>query len=84
MAAPPVVTWQSRVWLIEYTQHVKNQIERIPDQFTPLWKWRVADEGKDNNGLSEGEMGPREMSRLEMAARKLTTQQLYGAAQGSF
>ncbi|ORY56985.1 FAD dependent oxidoreductase [Pseudomassariella vexata] len=51
-------------------RHVKNQIERIPDQFTPVWKWRAAEEGKPNNGLSEGETGPREMSKLEMAGRE--------------
>ncbi|KAH6989671.1 FAD dependent oxidoreductase [Ilyonectria sp. MPI-CAGE-AT-0026] len=49
-------------------RHVKNQLERTPDQFTPLWKWRVAEGGKPNNGLSEGENGPREMSRFEMAS----------------
>ncbi|KAF4461055.1 sarcosine oxidase [Fusarium albosuccineum] len=49
-------------------KHVKNQIERVPDQFTPAWKWRVAAQGKPNNGLSEGEDGPREMSKLEMAS----------------
>ncbi|KAM0415763.1 hypothetical protein ACHAPT_013268 [Fusarium lateritium] len=37
------------------------------DQFSSLWKWRVVEEGKDNNGLSEGENGPREMSRLRLA-----------------
>lgn len=35
-----------------------------------LWKWRVAEDGKINNGLEEGEMGPREMSGLEMAERE--------------
>ncbi|KAM6510820.1 hypothetical protein FSOLCH5_011265 [Fusarium solani] len=49
-------------------KHVKNQIERVPDQFTPVWKWRVAQQGKPNNGLSEGEDGPREMSKLKMAS----------------
>ncbi|KAL2673904.1 hypothetical protein Neosp_012348 [[Neocosmospora] mangrovei] len=49
-------------------KHVKNQIERVPDQFTSVWKWRVAQQGKPNNGLSEGEDGPREMSKLEMAS----------------
>ncbi|KAH6974176.1 FAD dependent oxidoreductase [Ilyonectria sp. MPI-CAGE-AT-0026] len=48
-------------------RHVKNQLERIPDQFTPLWKWRVVEEGKPSNGLSEGETGPRDMSKLKMA-----------------
>lgn len=51
-------------------KHVKNQLERVPDQFSPLWKWRVAEPGKPNNGLSEGENGPREMSRVEMAKRE--------------
>ncbi|KFX99697.1 hypothetical protein V490_01708 [Pseudogymnoascus sp. VKM F-3557] len=48
-------------------RHVKNQIERRPDNFTSLWKWRVVEEGKFNNGLEQGETGPREMSRLGMA-----------------
>ena len=51
-------------------QHVKNQLERVPDQFTPLWKWRSSAEGKSNNGLSEGEDGPREMHKLAMADRE--------------
>ncbi|KAJ0352115.1 hypothetical protein COL154_012655 [Colletotrichum chrysophilum] len=50
-------------------QHVKNQLEGIPDEFTPFWEWRVAKEGHDNNGLSEGEDGPREVSKVEMADR---------------
>ncbi|KAI5461693.1 FAD dependent oxidoreductase [Mariannaea sp. PMI_226] len=50
-------------------RHVKNQLERVPDQFATAWKWRVAEEGKPNNGLLEGETGPREMSRVEMADR---------------
>ena len=52
-------------------QHVKNQIERVSDEFSPLWKWRVAEGGKDNNGLSEGENGPRVMSKIKMASRML-------------
>ncbi|RJE25190.1 FAD dependent oxidoreductase [Aspergillus sclerotialis] len=51
-------------------QHVKNQLERVPDQFTPLWKWRASVEGKSNNGLSEGEEGPREMNKIPMAERE--------------
>ncbi|KAH8696216.1 FAD dependent oxidoreductase [Talaromyces proteolyticus] len=51
-------------------KHIKNQLERVPDQFTAAWKWRVAEEGKPNNGLLEGEEGPREMSRVEMADRE--------------
>ncbi|KAH7131605.1 FAD dependent oxidoreductase [Dactylonectria estremocensis] len=54
-------------------KHVKNQLERLPDQFTSAWKWRVAEQGKPNNGLSEGEDGPREMSKLEMASGKFQT-----------
>ncbi|KND95189.1 L-pipecolate oxidase [Tolypocladium ophioglossoides CBS 100239] len=50
-------------------KHVKNQLERVPDQFSAAWKWRAAEEGKPNNGLLEGETGPREMSRVEMADR---------------
>ncbi|KPM45240.1 hypothetical protein AK830_g1280 [Neonectria ditissima] len=48
-------------------RHVKNQLERIGDQFTPVWKWRVVEEGKESNGLSEGEAGPRDMVKLKMA-----------------
>ncbi|EOO02252.1 putative fad dependent oxidoreductase protein [Phaeoacremonium minimum UCRPA7] len=48
-------------------RHVKNQLERTPDQFTSLWMWRVARNGEENNGLADGEAGPREMSRLQMA-----------------
>lgn len=50
-------------------QPVKNQLERVPDQFSPLWKWRVAEQGKPNNGLSEGEGGMRDMSKLQFADR---------------
>ncbi|KAJ5155578.1 hypothetical protein N7492_008381 [Penicillium capsulatum] len=49
-------------------KHVKNQIERVKDDFSPLWKWRVAEEGKENNGLSEGETGPRVLSKVKMAS----------------
>ncbi|KEF51993.1 uncharacterized protein A1O9_11983 [Exophiala aquamarina CBS 119918] len=49
-------------------KHVKNQLERVPDQFTRLWKWRVTSEGNICNGLEEGETGPREMSKIKMAA----------------
>ncbi|KND91998.1 L-pipecolate oxidase [Tolypocladium ophioglossoides CBS 100239] len=48
-------------------RHVKNRLGGVSDQFTSLWKWRVAEGGKENNGLSEGETGPREMSNLQMA-----------------
>jgi len=51
-------------------QHVRNQLERVPDQFTRLWKWRVTGEGKVCNGLEEGETGPRELSKVKMAAGK--------------
>lgn len=51
-------------------QYVKNQLERVPDRFTPLWKWRTVEEGKQCNGLEEGEEGPREMKKLRMAKRK--------------
>ncbi|KAJ6141554.1 hypothetical protein N7470_009944 [Penicillium chermesinum] len=50
-------------------RHVKNQLERVPDQFTPLWKWRSVVEGNPNNGLSEGEEGPRDMKKLKLAER---------------
>ncbi|KAK7419031.1 hypothetical protein QQX98_003533 [Neonectria punicea] len=46
---------------------ILGRLERVPDQFTPIWKWRVAEEGKENNGLSEGETGPRDISKLKMA-----------------
>ncbi|KIW17035.1 hypothetical protein PV08_04226 [Exophiala spinifera] len=48
-------------------KHVKNQLERIPDQFTDLWKWRVVEDGKICNGLEQGEDGPRELSKTQMA-----------------
>ncbi|KAG2413370.1 hypothetical protein HFD88_002559 [Aspergillus terreus] len=51
-------------------KHVKNQLERVSDQFTSSWTWRTAVQGKPNNGLSEGENGPREMSKLEMASER--------------
>ncbi|OJJ31433.1 hypothetical protein ASPWEDRAFT_141671 [Aspergillus wentii DTO 134E9] len=51
-------------------KYVKNQLERKPDRFTPIWKWRTVEEGKNCNGLEEGEAGPREMSRLQLAKRK--------------
>ncbi|KAJ5157919.1 uncharacterized protein N7482_009019 [Penicillium canariense] len=48
-------------------RHVKNQLERVPDQFTPMWKWRVAEEGKPSNGLLEGETGPRVLNKVQLA-----------------
>ncbi|OQD74928.1 hypothetical protein PENDEC_c009G00674 [Penicillium decumbens] len=48
-------------------KYVKNQLERVPDRFTPLWKWRTVVEGNKCNGLEEGETGPREMSKLKLA-----------------
>ncbi|KAJ5400193.1 hypothetical protein N7465_010682 [Penicillium sp. CMV-2018d] len=48
-------------------KYVKNQLEKVPDRFTPIWKWRTVGKGKDCNGLEEGEAGPREMSKLKMA-----------------
>ncbi|CAP98823.1 Pc22g15350 [Penicillium rubens Wisconsin 54-1255] len=48
-------------------KYVKNQLERVPDRFTPIWKWRTVEEGKQCNGLEEGEAGPREMSKLKLA-----------------
>ncbi|KAL4916508.1 FAD dependent oxidoreductase [Aspergillus aurantiobrunneus] len=51
-------------------KYVKNQLERVPDRFTPHWKWRGVEAGKKCNGLEEGETGPREMSKLVMAQRK--------------
>ncbi|QKX63017.1 uncharacterized protein TRUGW13939_10185 [Talaromyces rugulosus] len=48
-------------------KYVKNQLERVPDQFTSLWKWRTVEEGQKCNGLEEGEAGPREMSKLRLA-----------------
>lgn len=51
-------------------KHVKAQIELVADNFTPLWKWRIVGEGKASNGLEEGETGPREMSKLDLATRK--------------
>ncbi|CAG8021745.1 unnamed protein product [Penicillium salamii] len=51
-------------------KYVKNQLERTPDQFTSIWKWRTVQEGEPCNGLEEGEAGPREMSKLRLAQRK--------------
>lgn len=51
-------------------RHVKNQLEGVEDQFTKVWKWRVMKEGEANNGLSEGEDGPRVLEKIEMASRK--------------
>ncbi|KAJ5178948.1 hypothetical protein N7492_002158 [Penicillium capsulatum] len=48
-------------------KYVKNQLERVPDRFTPIWKWRGVEQGKKCNGLEEGEAGPREMSKLKLA-----------------
>lgn len=56
-------------------RHVKNQIERVADQFTEVWKWRTVVEGQENNGLSEGEAGPRVLSKIEMASRKYFRQE---------
>ncbi|KAJ5369570.1 hypothetical protein N7509_014182 [Penicillium cosmopolitanum] len=49
-------------------KYVKNQLEKNPDRFTPLWKWRTVEEGKNCNGLEEGETGPRDMSKLKLAS----------------
>jgi sarcosine oxidase / L-pipecolate oxidase len=51
-------------------RHVKNQIERVGDQFTDKWRWRTVVDGQENNGLSEGEAGPRVLAKTELAARK--------------
>jgi len=51
-------------------RHVKNQLERTSDQFTTAWKWRVAEEGQDNNGLSEGDDGHRVLAKVKMATRE--------------
>lgn len=48
-------------------QYVKNQLERVPGRFTPIWKWRGVEQGKQCNGLEEGEAGPRELSKLKLA-----------------
>lgn len=56
--------------LIRLPQYVKNQLERKPDRFTPFWKWRQVEAGKNCNGLEEGENGPREMRKLQLAKRK--------------
>ncbi|RSH95300.1 hypothetical protein EHS25_000387 [Saitozyma podzolica] len=48
-------------------KHVVNALEQVPDQFTPLWKWRVAASGAHANGLEEGEMSGRNLASLEMA-----------------
>ena len=51
-------------------RHVKNQIERKVDHFTPFWKWRVVQEGDDNNGLSDGQNSIRNMANVEMADKE--------------
>lgn len=51
-------------------RHVKNQIERKRDQFTDIWRWRTKQDGRYDNGLSEGEGGAREMSKVQMATGK--------------
>ncbi|KAL0943099.1 sarcosine oxidase [Colletotrichum truncatum] len=48
-------------------KYVKKQLERTPNVFTPIWKWRTAEKGKAANGIEEGENGPREMSKLKFA-----------------
>lgn len=60
-----------------YPQHVKNQLERKPDQFTPVWKWRVAEDGSPNNGISEGEAGPRVLAKQLLAKRMFPTDRSY-------
>ncbi|KAL2114195.1 hypothetical protein VUR80DRAFT_122 [Thermomyces stellatus] len=49
-------------------KYVRNQLERKPDHLTEHWKWRAVEEGKPANGLEEGESGPREMSKLDLAS----------------
>lgn len=44
-----------------------NQLEKIPDEFTDLWKWRSAVPGGMANGLEEGEAGPRVLSKVKLA-----------------
>ncbi|OCF39391.1 hypothetical protein I317_06819 [Kwoniella heveanensis CBS 569] len=48
-------------------QHVVNALERKPDQFTELWKWRAAQPGAHANGLEEGEQSGRDLAGLEIA-----------------
>ncbi|KIX07702.1 uncharacterized protein Z518_02356 [Rhinocladiella mackenziei CBS 650.93] len=57
-------------FLLNLGKYVKNQLERVPDQFTQLWKWRAVGEGKESNGIGQGENGPREMSKFQMADPK--------------
>lgn len=56
--------------MVCFVQQVRNQIERKPDGFTQIWKWRSVPPGQTSNGLGEGEHGPREMSKVEMALRE--------------
>lgn len=51
-------------------KYVRKQLERTPNTFTDIWKWRAVEDGKAANGLEEGEAGPREMSKLKLASRK--------------
>ena len=48
-------------------QHVVNALERRPDQFTRIWKWRSPQADAHANGLEEGEMSGRNLATLEIA-----------------
>lgn len=48
-------------------KHVVNALEKRPDQFTPIWKWRSPQPGAHINGLEEGEMSGRNLAALEIA-----------------
>lgn len=50
-------------------QHVVNALERKPDQFTELWKWRSVNPGQHANGIDEGESSGRDLASLEVAKR---------------
>ncbi|WRT66060.1 uncharacterized protein IL334_003012 [Kwoniella shivajii] len=48
-------------------KHVVNALERKPDQFTQLWKWRSSEPGTPANGLEEGEQSGRNLADLQLA-----------------
>ncbi|KAL7421622.1 hypothetical protein Q5752_003391 [Cryptotrichosporon argae] len=48
-------------------EHFVNQLERVPDEFTPFWRWRAVAPGAFANGLEEGEAGPRVLANQALA-----------------
>jgi hypothetical protein len=50
----------------QLTQHVVDALHHRSTEFTELWKWRTAPEGK-RNGIEEGEEGPRVLAKYRLA-----------------